>query len=144
MQGLNPVLTLMSNSFPLLFCAMLDLHTQDPPLNLSLADLACIRADECLHIHLPGYTNFLFPSSHRSSITMSGQFVEIGGIRVDISQFDLSDTSSRVNDVRTANIVLISLVIVTVSLRLLARIKFVKRVFADDGKGMQRAVVQAC
>jgi hypothetical protein len=75
---------------------------------------------------------------------MSGQFVEIGGIRVDISQFDLSDTSSRVGDVRTANVVLISLVIVTVSLRLFARIKFVKRIFADDGKGMQQAVVQAC
>lgn len=73
---------------------------------------------------------------------MSGQFVEIGGISVDISQFDLSNTSSRVNDVRTANIVLISLVIVTVSLRLFARIKFVKRIFADDGKAVQRAVVQ--
>lgn len=75
---------------------------------------------------------------------MSGQFVEIGGERVDISQFDLSDTSSRVNDVRTANIVLISLVILIVSLRLFARIKFVKRIFADDGKYMHRTVVQTC
>jgi ABC-type glucose/galactose transport system permease subunit len=65
---------------------------------------------------------------------MSGQFVEIGNIRVDISQFDLSDTSSKVADVRTANIILISLVVVVVSLRLFARTKFVKRIFADDGK----------
>jgi hypothetical protein len=65
---------------------------------------------------------------------MAGQFVEIGGIRVDISQFNFSDTSSKVNDVRTANIVLISLVVLTVTLRLVARLRFVKRIFADDGE----------
>jgi hypothetical protein len=65
---------------------------------------------------------------------MSGQFVEIGGIRVDISQFDFSNTSSRVADLRSANIILIALVVLVVSLRLFARTKFVKRVFADDSK----------
>jgi hypothetical protein len=65
---------------------------------------------------------------------MTGQFVEIGGIRVDVSQFDFSDTSSKVNDVRTANIVLISLVVLTVTLRLVARTRFVRRIFADDGE----------
>jgi hypothetical protein len=64
---------------------------------------------------------------------MSGQLIEIGGLRVDVSQFDLSDTSSRVSHVRTTNIVLISLVVLVVSLRLFARIKFVKRTFTDDG-----------
>jgi hypothetical protein len=67
---------------------------------------------------------------------MSGQLVEIGGIRVDISQFDFSDTSSKVNDVRTANIVLISLVLLTVTLRLVARTRFVRRIFADDGESL--------
>jgi hypothetical protein len=65
---------------------------------------------------------------------MSGQFVVIGGLRVNVSQFDFSDTSSRVADVRTANIVLISLVVAIVSLRLIARTKFVKRIFADDSE----------
>jgi hypothetical protein len=65
---------------------------------------------------------------------MTGQFVEFGGIRVDISQLDFSNTSSKVNDVRTANIVLISLVVTTVSLRLVARTRFVRRIFADDGE----------
>ncbi|KAH7410047.1 hypothetical protein DE146DRAFT_604726 [Phaeosphaeria sp. MPI-PUGE-AT-0046c] len=63
---------------------------------------------------------------------MSGQFVEIGGLRVDISQFDFSNTSSRVGNVRSANIILITLVVLVVSLRLFARTKFVKRVFLDD------------
>jgi hypothetical protein len=65
---------------------------------------------------------------------MTGQFVEFGGIRVDISQLDFSNTSSKVNDVRTANIVLISLVVTTVSLRLVARTRFVRRIFPDDGE----------
>jgi hypothetical protein len=65
---------------------------------------------------------------------MSGQFIDIGGLRIDISQFDLSDTSSKVAEVRTANIVLISLVVAVVSLRLFARSRIVKRIFADDGK----------
>jgi hypothetical protein len=86
-----------------------------------------------------------FTGTHQLSLfdlsSLQHQYV---GIRVDISQFDLSNTTSRVNDVRIANFVLISLVIVTVSLRLLARIKFVKRIFADDGTCVQRAVVQAC
>jgi hypothetical protein len=68
--------------------------------------------------------------------TMSGQYIEIGGLRIDISQFDLSDTSSKVAEVRTANIVLISLVVATVSLRLLARTLIIKRIFADDGKSV--------
>ncbi|KAF1915954.1 hypothetical protein BDU57DRAFT_211131 [Ampelomyces quisqualis] len=63
---------------------------------------------------------------------MPVQFVDIGGLHVDISQSDLSDTSSRVSRVRTANIVLISLVISIVSLRLFARIRFVKQIFVDD------------
>jgi hypothetical protein len=67
---------------------------------------------------------------------MSGQYIEIGGLRIDISQFDLSDTSSKVAEVRTANIVLISLVVATVSLRLLARTLIIKRIFADDGKSV--------
>ena len=65
---------------------------------------------------------------------MSGQFVEFGGIRVDISQFDFNDTSSRVASVHTSNIVLISLVVSVVSLRLFARARFVKQIFADDGE----------
>jgi hypothetical protein len=75
---------------------------------------------------------------------MPGQYVEIGGIRVDISQFDLSDTSSKVADVRTANIILISLVVVVVSLRLLARAKYVKRIFADDSKKDALSAVNIC
>ncbi|KAH7081372.1 hypothetical protein BKA63DRAFT_599720 [Paraphoma chrysanthemicola] len=63
---------------------------------------------------------------------MGGTEVEFGGIRVDISQFDFSDTRSRVHDVQTANIVMIVVVLTVVSLRLFARIKFVKQIFADD------------
>jgi hypothetical protein len=65
---------------------------------------------------------------------MSGQYVDFGGIRVDISQFDFKDTSSRVADIRITSIVLISLVVSIVSLRLFARTKFVKHIFADDGE----------
>jgi hypothetical protein len=82
------------------------------------------------------YWLILADSSTPSVIIMSGQLVEIGGIRVDISQFDFSDTSSKVNDVRTANIVLISLVLLTVTLRLVARTRFVRRIFADDGESL--------
>lgn len=65
---------------------------------------------------------------------MSEQFVDIGGLRVDISQFDFSNTSSRVGDIRSTNITLITLVILVVGLRLFARTKFVQRVFADDSE----------
>jgi hypothetical protein len=107
MQGTNPMLTSMNGHFR--FRRVYHVR---------------LLAHLILYLHL-----FL----HITNI-MSGQFVELGGLRVDISQFDLSDTRSRVNDVRTANIVLISLVIVVVSLRLFARIRFVKRIFADDSK----------
>ncbi|KAL5118448.1 hypothetical protein ACEQ8H_003624 [Pleosporales sp. CAS-2024a] len=63
---------------------------------------------------------------------MSGNHVEFGGLIIDVSQLNFNDHRSRVNDVRYANIVLIVLVIVTVCLRLFARIKFVKRIFPDD------------
>jgi hypothetical protein len=59
-------------------------------------------------------------------------YVNFGGIRVDTSQFDLNDHSSRVADVHTANIILIVVVVSVVSLRLFARIRYVKRVFTDD------------
>jgi hypothetical protein len=75
---------------------------------------------------------------------MSENLVEIGGLRVDISQFDFSDTSSRVSHVRTANIALISLVVSVVSLRLFARIKFLKRIFADDGTKQTYLVPRPC
>jgi hypothetical protein len=64
---------------------------------------------------------------------MSGQTVDFGGIQVDVSQLNLSDTSSRVADIRITSIVLISLVVSVVSLRLFARTRVVKQVFADDG-----------
>jgi hypothetical protein len=64
---------------------------------------------------------------------MSGQFVDFGGIQVDVSQLNLSDTSSRVADIRITSIVLISLVVTVVSLRLFARTRVVKQIFADDG-----------
>ena len=51
---------------------------------------------------------------------------------MDTSQFDLNDHSSRVADVHTANIILIVVVVSVVSLRLFARIRYVKRVFTDD------------
>jgi hypothetical protein len=73
--------------------------------------------------------------------TMSGQYVDFGGIRVDVSQFDLSDTSSRVGDVRIASVVLISLVVSIVSLRLFARTRVVKHIFADDGTYLRHLVV---
>ncbi|KAF2823170.1 hypothetical protein CC86DRAFT_357069 [Ophiobolus disseminans] len=63
---------------------------------------------------------------------MSGQFVDFGGVRVDISQFDFADSSSRVATVRTTSITLIILVALVVSLRLFARAKFVGRIFVDD------------
>lgn len=64
---------------------------------------------------------------------MSGIYVNFGGLRVDISQFNFNDHSSRVADVQTANIILIILVIFIVSLRLFARARLVKQIFADDG-----------
>jgi hypothetical protein len=73
--------------------------------------------------------------------TMPGQYVDFGGIRVDISQFDLSDTSSRVEDVRIASIVLISLVVSIIILRLYARTKIVKHIFADDGTYLEHLMV---
>jgi hypothetical protein len=65
-----------------------------------------------------------------------GRLVLFGGIEVDISQFDFNDHSSRVANVKTANIILIILVVSTVSLRIFARAKYVRRIFADDGTCM--------
>jgi fumarate reductase subunit D len=59
--------------------------------------------------------------------------VLFGGIEVDIGQFDLSDRSSRVSSVKIANIVFIVLVVLTVGLRIFARAKYVRHIFADDG-----------
>jgi hypothetical protein len=72
---------------------------------------------------------------------MSRQFSEenivlFGGIEVDISQFDLDDRSSRVSSVKIANIIFIILVILTVSLRIFGRVKYVRHIFADDGTCM--------
>jgi hypothetical protein len=60
--------------------------------------------------------------------------VFFGGIRVDISQFDFSNHSSRVTSVTTTCAVFIALVVLTVGLRLFARRRYVGRIFADDGK----------
>lgn len=65
---------------------------------------------------------------------MAGNYVDFGGLQVDINQFDFNDHSNRVGDVRTANVILIILVVSILSLRLFARAKYVKRFFADDGK----------
>ncbi|KAF2031008.1 hypothetical protein EK21DRAFT_100112 [Setomelanomma holmii] len=43
---------------------------------------------------------------------MSGQYVDFGGVRVDISQLNFNDTWSRVESVQTTNIILIILVVV--------------------------------
>jgi hypothetical protein len=118
-----------------------------PTLHCLLAELKCTHTYALLRIRLLAHTpqfGLSVQSSHRFTTTMSGQFIVIGGIRVDISQFDLSDTSSKAAEVRTANIILISLVVVVVSLRLFARVKFVRRIFADDGKKYISFMVHWC
>ncbi|KAF1836365.1 hypothetical protein BDW02DRAFT_493764 [Decorospora gaudefroyi] len=60
------------------------------------------------------------------------KIVLFGGIEVDISQFDFNDHSSRVASVKIANIIFIALVLTTVALRIFARVKYVRRIFADD------------
>jgi uncharacterized membrane protein len=65
---------------------------------------------------------------------MPGNYVDFGGLQVDVSQFDFDDHSDRVADVRTANVILIILVLFIISLRLFARARYVKQFFADDSK----------
>ncbi|CAO2653938.1 Nn.00g106710.m01.CDS01 [Neocucurbitaria sp. VM-36] len=55
-----------------------------------------------------------------------------GGVEVDISQFDFDDHSSRVDSIKTTNILLIVLVMSIVSLRIFSRAVFVRNIFADD------------
>lgn len=64
---------------------------------------------------------------------MSEGIFEVGDFKIDINQFDFTDRSSRVVNVRSTNILLIVLVLVTVSLRLTVRAVFVRKIFADDG-----------
>ncbi|KAI4945072.1 hypothetical protein J4E91_008049 [Alternaria rosae] len=58
--------------------------------------------------------------------------VFFGGIEVDITQFDFSDHSSKVNSLTITCAVFIALVVSTVGLRLFARGKYVGHIFADD------------
>jgi hypothetical protein len=106
------------------------------------ASRSCIcRMRVCFSAHIM-YQSHLH-SAHRlestlGPSTMSRQrseesIVLFGGFEVDISQFDLGDRSSRVSSVQIANIIFIILVVLTVSLRIFARVKYVRRIFADDG-----------
>lgn len=68
--------------------------------------------------------------SEQQSETANLQF---GGFKIDISQFDFDDHSSRVFAVRVSNIVFIISVVAIVVLRIFARVRYVNNVFADDG-----------
>lgn len=59
--------------------------------------------------------------------------VFFGGIEVDISQFDFSDHSSRLGSVTITCTIFIVLVVLTVSLRIFSRAKYVRHIFVDDG-----------
>jgi hypothetical protein len=59
--------------------------------------------------------------------------VYFGGIEVDISRFDFSDHSSRLGSVTITCTVFIVLIVLTVSLRIISRARYVKHIFADDG-----------
>jgi hypothetical protein len=108
------------------------------------ASRSCIHC-VCVSPHTYQHRSYLH-SAHglESSLgpsTMSRQrseesIVLFGGIEVDISQFDLGDRSSRVSSIKIANIIFIILVVLTVSLRIFARVKYVRRIFADDGTCM--------
>ena len=54
-------------------------------------------------------------------------------LQVDVSQFDFDDHSSRVDSIKTTNILLIVAVVSIVGLRIFARAVFVRNIFADDG-----------
>lgn len=70
---------------------------------------------------------------------MAGEvWVVFGGIRVDISQLNFNDHSSRVAAVITTNIIMMVLVVIVVSLRLFARLHYVKQVFTDDSEFIPR------
>lgn len=58
--------------------------------------------------------------------------VSFGGLKIDISQLDVLDRSSNVNSVRISCAVFIVLVVFTVALRIFARARYVRRIFADD------------
>ncbi|KAI4914980.1 hypothetical protein J4E90_005017 [Alternaria incomplexa] len=58
--------------------------------------------------------------------------VFFGGIEVDITQFDFSDHTSKVNSLTITCAVFIALVVLTVGLRLFARAKYVGHIFIDD------------
>ncbi|CAG5185419.1 uncharacterized protein ALTATR162_LOCUS11300 [Alternaria atra] len=58
--------------------------------------------------------------------------VFFGGIEVDISQFDFSDHSSRLGSVTITCTIFIVLVVLTVSLRIFSRAKYVRHIFVDD------------
>jgi hypothetical protein len=62
-----------------------------------------------------------------------GNTVLFGGFEVDISQFDFNDHSSNVALVKVPCTIFIVLVIFTVALRIIARVKYVKSIFIDDG-----------
>jgi hypothetical protein len=114
------------------------------PLCRTRPDPACI-ACVCVSPHTYQHRSYLH-SAHRLESTlgpsmMSRQRSEesvvlFGGFEVDISQFDLGDRSSRVSSVKIANIIFIILVVLTVSLRIFARVRYVRRIFADDGMCM--------
>jgi hypothetical protein len=105
------------------------------------AFIACV----CVSPHTYQHRSYLH-SAHRlestlGPSTMSRQRSEesvvlFGGFEVDISQFDLGDRSSRVSSVKIANIIFIILVVLIVSLRIFARVRYVRRIFADDGMCM--------
>jgi hypothetical protein len=64
----------------------------------------------------------------------NGGLLLFGGFEVDITQFDLSDHSSRVPSIKITNIVFIGLITLIVGLRIVTRALFVRKIFADDSK----------
>lgn len=56
-----------------------------------------------------------------------------GDYEFDISQFNFQDHSSNVPFVRITCTIVIVLVLVTVALRIVARLKYVHKIFFDDG-----------
>lgn len=60
----------------------------------------------------------------------------VGGIPVNLSQLDFNNHSSNVDSVRRANIALITLVGVFVTLRIFVRAYLVRKIFVDDGTEM--------
>jgi hypothetical protein len=56
-----------------------------------------------------------------------------GGVKVNNTQFDLSDDSTRIASVRITNTIFIVLVVSVVGVRIFARAKYVHNIFMDDG-----------